>query len=87
MLRKQISSMRASAPSGGLSSGSSESLCPGESLLAPAEQTASLGYEVRRIIDSRRAVYHVQTNYPGGQVAWLDFSDWEILGLLGWDTC
>jgi heparan-alpha-glucosaminide N-acetyltransferase len=21
---------------------------------------------------------------PGGQVAWLDFSDWEILGLLGW---
>lgn len=21
---------------------------------------------------------------PGGQLAWLDFSDWEILGLLGW---
>lgn len=21
---------------------------------------------------------------PGGKVAWLDFSDWEILGLLGW---
>jgi heparan-alpha-glucosaminide N-acetyltransferase len=21
---------------------------------------------------------------PGGQVAWMDFSDWEILGLLGW---
>jgi heparan-alpha-glucosaminide N-acetyltransferase len=24
---------------------------------------------------------------PGGQLAWLDFSDWEILGLLGWHTC
>jgi len=49
-----------------------------ESTTRPPEEKASLGYEVRSIIDSRRAVYRVQTNYPrrpGGLVGFFRLGD------------